>query len=186
MASVSFYDYSIGYYTKALNVLLRILKMASSHPDIESFLEARLAPDMLPLLMQIRIATVPPMTLVRALTSNEPVTWDQMRMATGEQEKAWPELIEHVEKTPGILEEVNPNEVETKSDDTKLPLYAKPDSDVPVDDFTMANGIPTVFLHVYMAYAILRFKGVDVGKKDILIPSLPGYILDEFTPKQAV
>lgn len=45
MASISFYDVSVGTYTRALKVLHRILNKASaSHAD-PSLLNARLAPD---------------------------------------------------------------------------------------------------------------------------------------------
>ncbi|MCJ1404239.1 hypothetical protein MMC11_007464 [Xylographa trunciseda] len=193
MAPISFYDFSIGNYIKALNVLLRILKTASSYPDVASFLDARLAPDMFPLAKQVRYATRYPITLAEALTGKQLVTWNETRMMWGEEEKAWPELIARVEKTLAMLQGVDPKEAEAKADDTKMPLQVAADSngaaafrDIPAADFTMANGLPNVFFHVYMVYAILRSKGVDVGKKDVLISFLPGYIMDELVRKQAV
>jgi hypothetical protein len=67
-----------------------------------------------------------------------------------------------------------------------LPLQIGPDAlgpdafvHVPAAEFTVANGIPEAVFHVCMTYAILRSRGVDVGKKDILIPFLPEGILEK-------
>ncbi|KIA75329.1 hypothetical protein HK57_00208 [Aspergillus ustus] len=192
MAPVSFYDYSIGCYTKALNVLLRILKIASTHAEVNSFLETRLAPDMHPLLFQIRAATRHSVRLVVALngkdsrTRNEAkdeagIDWDALASSS---EITFSDAIAHAEKTLAMLAHISREEVEAKADDIKLPMQVGPDSagpdafsNVPAIDYTMANGIPETFFHVFMTYAILRSKGVEIGKKDILIPFLPITIL---------
>ncbi|GFF61887.1 hypothetical protein IFM51744_10822 [Aspergillus udagawae] len=193
MAPVPFYDISIGCYTKALRVLLRILKVASEHPDVASFLDSRLAPDMFPLLLQVRIATRHPVRLVEALTGKQLVPWNEARTNWGQLEKSWPELIARVKKTLEILAQVGPEEAESKADDTKLPMQVGPEENgadaflqVPAAEFTMATGIPETLFHVYITYAILRSKGVDLGKKDILIPFLPDYVLNDLPGAQVV
>lgn len=183
MAPVPFFNVSVGYYAKALSVLLRILKVASEHPDVDTFPEARLAPDMFPLLLQVRIATKHPVALAEALTGKDFVVWNEDRTSWGQRETSWPELIARVEKTLDVLGQVSPEEAEDRADEITLPMQVGPETDgadafrqVPAAEFTMATGLPEVFFHVYMTYAILRSKGVDVGKKDILIPFLPEYI----------
>jgi len=192
MAPVPFYDISIGYYIKTLSALLRILQVASTHPDVASFFDTRLAPDMFPLSKQVQYATRYPVALAEALTGQQLVSWNETRTMWGEQEKAWPELIVRVEKALAILKGVDPKEAEAKADDTTMKLQIGPASDgpkavrdIPAVDFTMAQGLPNVFFHVYMAYALLRSKGVVVGKKDVLLPFVPGYIMDEMMGKQA-
>ncbi|RHZ59799.1 uncharacterized protein CDV56_105670 [Aspergillus thermomutatus] len=130
---------------------LRILKVASEHPDVATFLESRLAPDMYPLLLQVRIATRHPVRLAEALTAGE----------------TWPELITRVKKTLEILAQVGPEEAE-----------------IPAAEFTMATGMPETLFHVYITYAILRSKGVDLGKKDVLIPFLPECVLNELPERR--
>ncbi|KAH8777802.1 hypothetical protein F5883DRAFT_544077 [Diaporthe sp. PMI_573] len=203
MSSVAFYDISIGYYAKAMTVLLGILKTASAHPDVASFLDARLAPDMYPLASQVRIATKPPVALVEALAGKELVAWWDEKLVGdrddspfvsvwGERERSWPELIARVEKTLEMLKDVDAKKANAEADEKTLPLQIAPESlgaaafrSIPAVDFTLANGLPNVFFHVFMTYAILRSKGIDVGKKDVLIPFLPEYILEELFGKQA-
>jgi len=193
MGPVPFYDISIGSYTKALRVLLRILKVASKHPDVATFLDSRLAPDMYPLLLQVRIATRQPVRLAEALTGKQLVPWSETGTNWGQLEKSWPELIARVEKTLEILAQVGPAEAEIKAGDTKLPMQVGPEENgadaflqMPAAEFTMATGMPETLFHVYITYAILRSKGVNLGKKDILIPFLPDHVLSELPETQAI
>lgn len=183
MAPVPFYDVSIGYYTKALRVLLRILRVAETHPDVATLLEARLYPDMFPLLLQVRIATRHPVRLAETLTGKQLVAWNETGSSWGERETSWPELIARVEKTLWILAQFEPEEVERRADEITLPMQVGPEElgadafqQVPAAEFTMATGVPETLFHVFIAYAILRSNGVELGKKDVLIPFLPDYV----------
>ncbi|KAI0179581.1 hypothetical protein GGR52DRAFT_312545 [Hypoxylon sp. FL1284] len=154
MAPIPFYDISIGYYTKALSVLLRILQHVSARPDVDALLYERLAPDMFPLEQQVRWATRGPVSLISALTGKPLTIWDE-KQVSDETEKTWPWLIAGVEKTLASLKDISPEEVAAKADDTMLPLQIGPDSDGPdafrpiaAADFTLANGLPNVFFHV--------------------------------------
>ncbi|KAL2808483.1 hypothetical protein BJX63DRAFT_436078 [Aspergillus granulosus] len=193
MAPVSFYDISIVSYTKALGVLLRILQVAAKHPDVATFIESRLAPDMFPLRLQVRIATRSPVRLAEALAGKKLVPWNEARTNWGQMETSWPELIARVEKTLEILAQFGPDEVESKADEITLPMQVGPEEDgadafrqVAAAEFTMATGMPETLFHVFITYAILRSKGVDLGKKDILIPLLPDYVLKNHPGAQVV
>ncbi|KAL5047692.1 hypothetical protein BDW71DRAFT_206061 [Aspergillus fruticulosus] len=160
--SIPFYDLSIGLYTKALNVPLRILK----RPQAIQTPDRRQTPN----------------ATCHSLGRQDVVPWDEN--ATDLNQVAlttWTDVTAHVEKTLELLAQVKPEEVETKAPATKLPIQVGPDADGPhafrdvsAIESTMASGIPETLFHVYVAYAILRNRGVDVGKKDILIPFLPG------------
>ncbi|KAI1862677.1 uncharacterized protein JN550_010014 [Neoarthrinium moseri] len=187
MAPVTFHETTIGTFSKILAVLLRILDAASPHPDVDSFLDLRLTPDMLPLGAQARIVTVAPINLVERLTGKQLVTWNEKRTMWGEQEKVWSELIARVKMTLEILKAVDLVEVEAKADKTKLSLIVGPEDagassfmEVPAIDCMLANGLPNTYFHLYMVYSLLRSNGVDIGKRDVLIPFLPSYILEGY------
>lgn len=187
--SISFYEYSIGSYTKALKVLLRILTKASTHPDAASLLDARLAPDMWTLAHQVQIAAAFAVALAEALVGAQLVAWNERRDSFGGDDKCWADVLARVEKALAVLAEVDPAQADSRvagGEGLKLPMRVGSEFtfQVPAADCVLTNGLPNVFFHVYTAYAILRSRGVEIGKKDVLVPFLPGYVADEMARMQ--
>lgn len=188
MASITFYDYSVGTYTQALSMLLGILqKAAAQHPnDATTLLDTRLAPDMWPLRRQVQITVAFAAELAAALGSTSPqavgIDWSE------DEERTWPSATARVEGVLARLRAVGPGEAGARvAAGLTLPLRVpdSPELAVPATDSVRAYGLPNVFFHVYMAYAILRSQGVQLGKRDVLMPFLPPYIAGELASREA-
>ncbi|KAK0631031.1 hypothetical protein B0T17DRAFT_616606 [Bombardia bombarda] len=185
MAPITPYDITLGYYRKLFVFLLTILKKASTHPDVSTFLTTRIYPDMLPLADQILIAVKFPIQLAEAITGKTYPGWrDANKYMWGDDLTTWEGAIARVETVLDIVtKDTTPDEVNAKlGEGSQLRatlLVERPGpkaGEQPLVDwetFTLATGLPNVFFHAMMVYAILRGKGVDVGKVDVLLPFLP-------------
>ncbi|KAK7756024.1 hypothetical protein SLS62_001967 [Diatrype stigma] len=207
MASISFYDVSVGSYTRALKVLLRILNKAAATQADPSLLDARLAPDMYPLARQVEIAAMFAGELAEAVTGRKLVPWVQRangepgwgpepnRHAGDSSSPAWADATGLVEQALEILEK----EVGTPSspavvvdarvaaEGVQLPMRIAGETfATPAAECVLANGLPNVLFHVYTAYAILRSRGVALGKIDVLLPFAPERVADELVGKGLV
>jgi hypothetical protein len=55
-----------------------------------------------------------------------------------------------------------------KAGEQRIKIFWAPGKVVNGDDYLLQMTVPNVMFHVAMAYAILRKRGVDVGKMDFL------------------
>lgn len=159
MSEVTIYDSSVNLFVRGLTTMIHILKKAQLQPDASTLPTAKLIDDMKPLSYQVEcvIKTIS-RTMTRAAGIDvEMVQCDDMSLE---------ELIACSEKTLGLLKSVDPKALEGKGA-TKIEL--------PVGTFTgkqfiFGFGIPSLFFHLQTAYAILRMKGVPIGKADYMDP----------------
>ncbi|GAQ11444.1 hypothetical protein ALT_8765 [Aspergillus lentulus] len=128
-----FYDISIGYYTKSPPVSPSHSRVASEHPEVATFQNPGLPP--LCIRYYFRSKSLP----------DNLVSW------------SWLELIVRVKKTLGILAEAGPEEAESKSDDTKLPMQVGPEENgahaflqVPHPESSVATGLPETLCNTYI------------------------------------
>jgi uncharacterized protein len=129
--------------------------------DEATILNWRLAADMLPLKVQVQIATeVPARTLSRLAGVEVP--------SLGEVGDTFESLHAHIKKSRGFISDL--------SDDA---INADPDGDITVpvgpEEQTFKRAvflqnfiIPNLYFHVTATYIILRHIGVDIGKRDFL------------------
>ncbi|KAL6236747.1 hypothetical protein BDW75DRAFT_238967 [Aspergillus navahoensis] len=119
-------------YSNAPNVLLRSPKTASTHPDVEAFLKARLTPRHVPLIFQVQLATGHPMRLCRspdrqgAVPCNESHP-DSYQVAL----KTRADAISRVEQTLVSLAKAKPADTEARAHATPLLIQVGPDADGP-------------------------------------------------------
>ncbi|KAK4132717.1 hypothetical protein BT67DRAFT_450864 [Trichocladium antarcticum] len=148
------YDATIGLSTQSLQALQGLLKKAQAHPEADSIAATRLAPDMLPFAFQ-----------VLTVSSFAKKTVERLAPAKAAGLGAWEdnhnsslaELAARVDKTLALLATVNfgPDHVGVAA---------------PGDRYVLGYAIPNMFFHLSMAYAILRTKGVELGKADYIGP----------------
>lgn len=130
--------------------------------DPNSLLNVRLAPDMLPLATQVRIACDTAKLAASRLTGKDAPVFEDT-------ETTMAQLSERVAKTRAYLETVTDADLATSATRTiSTPRWEG--KTMTGQDYFMEHAVPNFYFHVAMTYALLRHNGVDLGKKDYLGP----------------
>ncbi|HXP96356.1 MAG TPA: DUF1993 domain-containing protein [Telmatospirillum sp.] len=164
--SLSMYQASIPVFQRSLGSLSALLDKAVAFADAKKIdpsvlLNARLAPDMFPLVRQVQLvcdfAKGPAARLAGVDVPSVP-----------DVETTFPELQARITKTQDYLNSIHSVEVdgsEERSITLKLPSGEMTFSG---QSYLLSFALPNFFFHLTAAYAILRHNGVDVGKRDYL------------------
>jgi hypothetical protein len=164
--SISMYQASVPLLLRGLTSLQAILGKAEAHAaekqiDPSVFINARLYPDMLPLVRQVYITSDTAKGCAARLAGVEPPKFDDV-------ETTFEELHARIQKTIDYLKEFNASQIDGSQEHTiTLKMRSGP------IDFTGANYLlqfvlPNFFFHITTAYDILRHNGVELGKLDYL------------------
>lgn len=131
-------------------------------------LNARLAPDMLPLTRQVQIACDMSKFGVARLAGVEAPKFE-------DNEQTFEELRARIARTVDFIKGVPASSLEgSEGRDIKVALRDRTLQFKGLEYLTRWV-IPNAFFHVTTAYAILRHNGVDIGKNDFLTGSGPGF-----------
>ena len=160
------YDLTVPQLVKTLRNLDRWITMAGTHAEktqtpVESLLTARLAPDQYTFVRQIQVATDNAKFIPGRLTGKEWPSHPDTE-TTFEQLHA---RIASVSDYIGTFTRDDFAEVEQRK--IRLP-WMKPDQWLEPYDYLVQFGLPNFYFHVVTAYAILRHKGVQLGKSDYI------------------
>ncbi len=166
--SLSLHEITLPVFIRAFRNLSAILKKGEAFADEKGLdhkelLEARLIEDMAPLTAQIqRASDTAKFVAVRvAGIENVPMA---------DEETTFADLHMRIEKTIAILEAVEASAMDGK-DETEVVLKTGSGSmTFTAREYVLGFAIPNFYFHVTTAYAILRQKGVPVGKMDYLGP----------------
>ena len=131
--------------------------------DVNNFYTARLAPDMLPLLVQVRIACDTAKATTANLSSKETPKHEDT-------EATIDELHARIGKCLAYLETFTAADFERTSPQTVIKIPNPPGKGLPADDYLVSRQLPNFYFHVTTAYALLRHGGVELGKRDYLGP----------------
>lgn len=152
---------SIPLFVRALRNLSEILKKGEAHPDAASFAEARLAPDMLTLAGQIQRASDAAKGCAARLSATPAPSFP-------DEEKSLAELQQRIQKTIDYVNSVPASAIDG-SEEREINFKAGPNEyKFTGVQYLQGFAIPNFFFHVTVAYAILRHKGVVLGKMDFL------------------
>ncbi|HTJ42169.1 MAG TPA: DUF1993 domain-containing protein [Kofleriaceae bacterium] len=128
--------------------------------DADTLLQARLAPDMLPLVRQIQFACdQAKYAAARGAGKDVPSHPDE--------EKTIAECKARIAKVVTYLETFTGADfadIETRT--VSLPRWEG--KSMRAIDYVIEHAMPNFFFHVTTAYALLRHNGVDIGKRDFL------------------
>lgn len=163
----SLYDISIPVIVNVLNTMSHILKKGEEYATRNSISEddllaTRIYEDMLPLTNQILIIVS---TTGKAL---------EQLLGTGlpsisQEGKTLGELYRIIDKTRQALSAVDENAVNAKAQEEIVfnvgPRFLKKASPV---EYIQGYTIPYIYFHLNIAYAILRKRGVPLGKLDYI------------------
>ena len=158
---LSMSEASIPLFVRALRNLSEILKKGEAHADSASFVETRLAPDMLTLAGQVQRASDAAKGCAARLSATPAPSFPDV-------EKTFPELQERIQKTIDYLKSVPASAIDG-SEECEISFKAGPNEyKFTGVQYLQGFAIPNFFFHVTTAYAILRHKGVQIGKMDFL------------------
>jgi len=158
---------SVPVFVKQLSAMLAWLDKAEAHAKTKKFetsvyLGLRLAPDMLPLVSQIRIASDAAKACVARLAGQEPPKFE-------DNESTVDELRQRIRKTLEYVQSVPAADIDGSEDrDITIPLRNRDPLHFKGDFYLRHWALPNFLFHCSMTYALLRHNGVDLGKSDFL------------------
>jgi hypothetical protein len=160
------YQASVPAVLQMLNALSAILDKAAAHAKekgiaASEFIEARLAPDMLPFVSQVRIATDHAKGMTARLAGRDVPKYEDT-------ESTFDELKARIAKTIAFVKSVPASEIDGSEErEVTLTLRSGPIS-FTGQRYLVHFALPNFYFHVTTAYDILRHKGVEIGKRDFL------------------
>ncbi len=162
-STISLYDASIGVSTHALETLLDLLKKAQAHPEAATLAETRLYPDMLPFKTQVLIVSNFGKKMVERLAARTLDVW-------ADDEATLEELTARVHKTLDLLKTVKPEDLNGWPADRTTELKVGPFDPVQATatQYVLGYAVPNTMFHLSIAYGLLRMKGIEIGKADLL------------------
>jgi uncharacterized protein len=164
--TLSMYNASVPVLLRGLRVLDSLLAKGVDFAvqqgmDEKSLVEARLAPDMLPLSGQVQRASDTAKFAASRLTGLAAPSF-------ADEETSFAELRDRCSRTIAFLEEVDPQAFE--GSETRQITFGAAKRTLSGEAYLLTFAIPNFFFHVTTAYDILRHKGVQIGKSDYLGP----------------
>ncbi|MHC8318663.1 DUF1993 domain-containing protein [Pseudomonas sp. LB3P31] len=165
--TISLYDASIPVFKQMLTALSDVLNEAEAHAtakniDPNALLQARLFPDMFPLVRQVQIAVDFAKGVSSRLAEIEVPKYEDT-------ETTFAELQALLTKVLGYIGEIKPEQINGQEG---IEIVTRPgtpkEKRFTGQAYLLTYGLPQFFFHVTTAYALLRHNGVEVGKRDYM------------------
>lgn len=161
----AFHRLTIVPMTAALDVLGAILKKAETHAvaakaDPALLLEARLYPDMFSLIQQLQYALFIPVDFARHFSDDAPPK-------VGYEEASFADVEAGIKAAVAYLRTVSPQRMDAQAG-LVVPSFFDASLGLTAEDYASQVIMPDFYFHLTVAYAILRHKGVPLGKRDFL------------------
>ncbi|CAE6733614.1 DUF1993 domain-containing protein [Paraburkholderia haematera] len=163
----SIYSASVPVFKQMLTALSEVLKKAEAHvtdKNIEpnALLQARLFPDMFPLVRQVQIAADFAKGVSSRLAGVEVPSWPDTEVTFADLQALIAKALTHI----GALEAAQFDGSENK--EIVLRPGTPKEKKLVGSAYLQNYGLPQFFFHVTTAYAILRHNGVEIGKRDYM------------------
>lgn len=160
------YAFSVPVFARTLGNLSAILGKGAAYAEQKKFdpavlLAMRLAPDMYPLLMQVRIVCDFAKGSVARLAGEEPPKWDDGETTIGELQARIARTIEFI----GGFDPARFDGADART--VTLTIRGEPVEYVGLA-YLAHVALPNFFFHATTAYDILRHAGVELGKRDFI------------------
>jgi len=160
------YDASVPPLVKMLENLGHVLKVGEAHAAAHNipatdYLQARLAPDMYPLIKQVQVATDMSKGCGGRLAGAEIPRFEDT-------ETSFAELQARIAKTVAFLKGLDASAFAGAEDKAVTLKFPNAEFNFNGKDYVNNFALPNVYFHISMAYAILRHKGVPLGKSDYM------------------
>ena len=164
---ISMHSASAPVFLRQLRAMLTWLDKAAAHAqargfDADAFLQMRLAPDMLPLVSQVRIASDAAKGCMARLAGQDLPKFD-------DNEATLDELRQRIQKTIDFVASVPAASVDgSEAREVVIPLRNRDPLQFDGETYLKHFALPNFQFHCSMTYALLRHGGVALGKADYL------------------
>lgn len=161
------YSASVPVFRQMLLSLSGLLTKAAVYAterniEPQVLLQARLFPDMFPLIRQVQIAT----EFARGASAR--LAGVDVPVAAND-EATFADLQAHITKAIAFLDSLNAAQIDGQENREIVLRPGTPKERKFIGHtYLLHYALPQFFFHVTTAYAILRHNGVDVGKKDYM------------------
>ncbi len=161
------YTHAVPVFRQMLTALRAILAQADAHASArliepDALLQARLYPDMFPLLKQVQIAADFSRGIAARLAQVDVPGEDG-------QERTFANLDALLKRTVAFLDGLNESQFEgSETREIVLRPGTPKEKTLSGQTYLAHYGLPQFFFHVTTAYAILRHSGLAVGKRDYM------------------
>lgn len=165
--TLSMYQASIPVFKQLLGGLSAVLAKAEAHAsakkiDPHALLQARLYPDMFPLLRQVQVACDFAKSVSARLAGVEVPSFE-------DQEASFADLQSRIAKTLAFINSLTTAQIAGSETRQIVTQAGTPKEKIFTGESYLLNyGLPHFFFHTSTAYAVLRHNGVEVGKKDYI------------------
>ena len=165
--TLSLHSTSVPTFVRGFTNMLVWLDKAQAHAearkfDTLSYLQLKLAPDMLPFTRQIQIASDGAKGCVARLAGVDVPAWE-------DKEATLDDLRARIRKTIDYVQSVPAEQVNAGVDrEIVLPRRTGEPLRLNAEDFVQHYVLPNFYFHTTTTYALLRQAGVEIGKRDYL------------------
>jgi hypothetical protein len=165
--TVSMYKISVPIFVQFLTALGVVIEKSAAHCEAKkiepaALLNARLFPDMYPLVRQVRAATDHAVNATARLAGAEPPTFANT-------EASFAELRERITKAVNFVKEFGAAQIDGSEDKAiKITFPSGATRDFTGQALLIGNSLPNFYFHCTTAYDILRQCGVELGKRDFM------------------
>ena len=159
------YTASIPVFKQMLGGLQGVLAKAAAHAEAKkidpaALLQARLFPDMFPLLRQVQVASDFAKSVSARLAGVEVPKLADTEQSFAELQARIATVLAFLDGLdPALFDEAATREIVTQAGTPKEVRFTG-------QNYLLHYGLPHFFFHTTTAYALLRHNGVEVGKKD--------------------
>ncbi|MDR3213021.1 MAG: DUF1993 domain-containing protein [Azoarcus sp.] len=163
--SVTYYQLAVLGNIRALDNLAHLLDRAEEHAaankiEEQALLDARLFPDMFPLIRQVRMVCDMSCFAAAWLTGKEAPKF-------ASDETSFAALKTRIANSVAYLRTFKESDfADSAAREVRLPW--KPDKAYRGEVFLLQHSIPNIYFHLTTAYDLLRHNGVPLGKADYL------------------
>jgi len=163
------YALSVPVFLRGLGIVDEYCDIAAEFAatrgiDPSTLVNARLAPDMLPLSGQVQCASDGSKNPIGRLAGIAPPRFE-------DNEKTIPELKARIDNTISFLRDIDPQQL-VGSDAREIDVNFFGHHISNGGEYLLTIALPNFYFHVTAAHAILRHRGVPIGKRDYLfLPS---------------
>jgi hypothetical protein len=164
--TISLYESSVPVFERCLNAFLTILDKAAAHAaahkvDPSVYLATRLRPDMFAFLRQTQIFCDNAKNAPARLAGVEPPQFDDT-------EANFDDLKARIHKTLDYIKTIKATDIDGAANREVVFPRGPNKMKMKGGDYLLHFALPNFYFHLTTAYDILRYCGVDIGKRDYL------------------
>ena len=165
--TLSMHQASVPVFVRALDNLRHVLETGEAHARARGYepallLQARIAPDMLPLVRQVQIATDMATRGCARLAGAEPESFP-------DDEADFAGLYARIDRARAVVAGFDAARIDgSEQRAISVPQRGRDPLQLDGQAYLLHFVLPNLFFHASIAYAILRSAGVALGKADFI------------------